>query len=287
MIRGSSRPCRLLTPALAIVALLFGGGLAAGVLQVINGAPPGEPAFHHFQAVLADPDFGRNLLLTLHISLTSTAIAAAASLWLALMLASHAEKSRLVHFLLQIPLTIPHLAAAIAFLLLLAPSGLVSRLWMAAGLIDGPEAFPLLVADRLSAGIILVYVWKEIPFLTFMLLAVLKNSGRELLEVGATLNATRFQRFLHITLPVLTPALASGCLVVFAFTFGAFEVPYLLGRTYPVSLPVWAYKTFTDVDLASRPEGVAIGLIIAAIVICAILLSQLLFQLGQNRRETS
>ena len=91
-----------------------------------------------------------------------------------------------------------------------------------------------MVNDGWGIGILTVYIWKEIPFITFMLLAVLKNMGTELLEAGATLNASRLQRFTHIILPIIAPSLGAACLIVFAFTFGAFEVPFLLGRTYPL-----------------------------------------------------
>jgi putative spermidine/putrescine transport system permease protein len=129
----------------------------------------------------------------------------------------------------------------------------------------------------------MLYTWKEVPFITFMLLAVLTNTGTELNEAGATLNGSKIQRFRYITLPILWPSLGGASLIVFAFTFGAFEVPYLLGKTYPVSLPVWSYKQYSDIDLLARPEGIAIGLIIAALVAFLIMFSQLLIQYGRRK----
>lgn len=276
----------LLGPAFTIITLLFGGGLALGLLQALGYHFVQENSsisLVHFTKVLQDPDFGQSLFLTLYIAATSTLVAAVISIFLALGLMRWGSSSRIMHFILQVPLTVPHLVIAIAMLLLLAPSGLLSRLLATSGLITAPAAFPLLVNDRWSIGILLVYIWKEIPFITFMLLAVLKNVGPELKEVGSTLNASPIQRFRYITLPLIGPSLAGGCLIVFAFTFGAFEVPYLLGQTYPMALPVWAYKNYSDIDLVARPEGIAIGLIIAAAVICAIVLAQLLLQLGRKR----
>jgi len=279
----------LLGPALAVILLLFGGGLAVGLLQALGYFPSQgftsvtTGSLQHFTNVLQDPDFGKSLRLTLYIAMTSTLIAAAASVLLALALMRWAAGSKVVNFILQIPLTVPHLVIAISVILLLAPAGLISRFFAACTIIRSPAAFPLLVNDSWSIGILVVYIWKEIPFITFMLLAVLKNMGPELTEVGATLNASRFQRFFYITLPIIAPSLGSACLIVFAFTFGAFEVPFLLGRTYPLTLPVWAYKNYSDIDLLARPEGIAIGLIIAAIVILAIILSQLLLHFGRKR----
>jgi len=276
----------LLGPALLLITVLFGGGLLLGLLQAL-GHPPmaGEQglSLDIFRRVIGDADFPRSLGLTLYISMVSTLIAAVFSVILALALNRWAATSRTIHFLLQIPLTVPHLVIAIAMLLLLSPSGIFSRIGAAAGLVSSPAVFPLLVNDNLGVAILATYVWKEIPFITFMLLAVLKNIGSELDEAGATLNASPWQRFRHITLPLISPSLGAACLIVFAFTFGAFEVPYLLGRTYPLTLPVWAYKSYSDVDLLTRPEGIAIGLLIATAVIFAIALSHLLLRLGGKR----
>ncbi|MGD8258674.1 MAG: ABC transporter permease subunit, partial [Desulfobacterales bacterium] len=143
--------------------------------------------------------------------------------------------------------------------------------------------FPLLINDRWGIGILLAYVWKEIPFITLMILAVLRHSGMELLDVGRTLNASSWQRFRYITLPTISPSLGAACLIVFAYTFGAFEVPFLLGQTYPMMLPVWAYKNYSDVDLLARPEGIATGLVIAGVVLVAVVLSQALTHSARRR----
>lgn len=280
----------MLLPAITVITLLFGGGLLLGLLQALGHAPGSayqnlDPGI--FTKVLQDPDFIRNLLLTLYISATSTLLAALFSILLAVSFLRWSANSRILLFFLQIPLAVPHLVVAIAILFLLSPTGLFSRILASAGLLMSPASFPLVVNDPFCISIILVYIWKEIPFLTFMILSILKNSGPELLEAGATLKANRMQRFFHITLPIISPGLASGCLIVFAFTFGAFEVPYLLGRTYPTSLPVWAYKSYSDIDLLARPEGIAIGLIIAAIVICTVILAQALLRVSRSRGALS
>jgi putative spermidine/putrescine transport system permease protein len=127
------------------------------------------------------------------------------------------------------------------------------------------------------------YVWKEVPFIALMVLAVLQSSGAELLDVGRTLKADRWQRFRYITLPIIFPSLGAGGLIVFAYTFGAFEIPYLLGQTYPMMLPVWAYKAYSDVDLLARPEGIAAGLVIAGVVTAAVALAQGLTQAARRR----
>jgi len=277
---------KLMAPALIVVVVLFGGGLALGLIQSLGHLPAAglkSLSFRHFSNVLGDPDFLKSLMLTLYIATSSTLIAGAISIVMAIFLLSLSEKNRLVHFIFQIPLTVPHLVIAVAMVFMLTPTGLFSRVAVKLGLIDSSAAFPLLVNDRWGIAIILAYVWKEIPFITLMILAVLRRSGVELLEVGRTLKAGRWQRFRYITLPTISHSLGAACLIVFAYTFGAFEVPFLLGQTYPMMLPVWAYKNYSDVDLLARPEGIAIGLIIAAIIVVAIVLSQMLAQTARRR----
>ena len=48
------------------------------------------------------------------------------------------------------------------------------------------------------------------------------------------------------------PALIRAGAIVFAFSFGAWEVPVLLGQSAPTALPVLAWQRFTDPDLAAR-----------------------------------
>jgi len=282
-----STPALLLAPALAVVMVLFGGGLFLGFLQSLGylGAVGVEPSMTlaHFQTVLSDPDFIASLGLTFYVAATSTLIAAVVSIAMALLMTAFAATRRVVDFIFQIPLTVPHLVIATAVVFLLAPTGLVSRALQAVGLIESSGQFPLLINDPWAIGIITAYVWKEVPFITLMILAVLKNLGIELLEVGRTLNAGRWQRFRFIILPTIFPSLGAAGLIVFAFAFGAFEVPYLLGQTYPMTLPVRAYRAYSDVDLMARPEGIATGLIIAAVIVVCIVLSQLLTQAARRR----
>jgi putative spermidine/putrescine transport system permease protein len=292
--RGSGRKTtfpRLLCqlgPSLLLIAFLFGGGLLLALLQALDWQPFTGTANltpDHFLNVLQDFDFVTSLALTLYISTVSTAVAATVSILLSLAVTRWAPESRAVSFILQIPLSVPHLVLAISVLFLLSPAGLLSRLLASLSIIDSPSAFPLLVNDTWSTGILVVYIWKEIPFITLMLLSVLKTTGTELLEAGATLHANSFQRFVHITLPLIAPSLAGGCLIVFAFTFGAFEVPYLLGRSYPLMLPVWSYKLYSDIDLLNRPEGIAAGLLIAIIIFVAMISSHILLTLARKRGD--
>jgi putative spermidine/putrescine transport system permease protein len=283
------RMAAMLAPSLLVVLLLFGGGLALGLIQSLSRLPAADwtgltgLTGAHFVHVLTDPDFFQSLALTLYVSAASTGMACGISILAALVLWKLAGKNRWVTFVFQIPLVVPHLVIAVAVMFLLAPTGLVSRVISAAGLIRAGSSFPLMVNDAWAIGIIITYVWKEVPFITLMMLPVLQQLGRELLEVGQTLKASRWQQFRFILLPFFTPSLAAAAMIVFAYTFGAFEVPFLLGRTWPVTLPVWAYRNYSDIDLAARPEGIACGILIAVIVAALVSGACLLFVFTRRR----
>jgi putative spermidine/putrescine transport system permease protein len=128
------------------------------------------------------------------------------------------------------------------------------------------------------------YVWKEVPFVGIVALAILANVGDGLDEAARTLGASRWQRLRHVTLPLLLPGVLSAAVIVFAFTFGTFEVPLLLGRSFPAVLPVLAHQRYTDVDLATRPEAMAIAAVTTLIVLVTVVVGAALAR-GTIRQE--
>ena len=87
--------------------------------------------------------------------------------------------------------------------------------------------------------------------------------------MAATLGASAWQRLRHVTLPLLVPAVAPISVIIFAFAFGSFEVPLLLGESFPSALPVLAYRLHTNVDLALRPEAMALAVVMSVVVMGA------------------
>ena len=173
-------------------------------------------------------------------------------------------------YALNLNLAFPHLVWAIGLSLLLAQSGLLARIAAAIGLIAGPSDFPVLIRDRYGVGIILSYVSKETPFLLLIALSILASQPSAYGVVAENLGATRWQRLRYVTLPLVLPGLLSGALLVFAFVFGAYEVPALLGVRYPQMLSVLALEFFLNPDLRSRAEGMAISVIMAVVVLLVV-----------------
>ena len=256
----------LLAPALLVIGVLFSGGLIAALVQSLGYLPAigqTEISLDAYRQVLGDKDFLNSLLLTLYVAGASTCISTVLAVLGALALKRSSGRISAVVF--QLPITIPHLVAAVGIALVVSQTGLGARLAAALGLIGEPREFPALLYDPYSVGIILTYVWKEMPFVALVVLAALRGVAGELEEVARTLGANAWQRFWYVVFPVISPGIIAASLIVFAFTFGAFEVPYLLGKSYPTILPVMAYNEYRDLNLSSRPAAMAINILIAVI----------------------
>ncbi len=257
----------MLLPALLVAIGLFGLGLVEVLRQSlgIGALVPSQssgPTVIHYIELLRDREIWLAFGLTLWIAGISTMLAVAGGVALALVLRRLSRRGRIVHTLLQAPLAVPHLVVALAVMALFAQSGLVARAVFAVGLIAGPAGFPAVVNDRAGVGIILAYALKEVPFLALVATTLLARMSDEYDAVARTLGATGWQRFRHVTWPLIAPGVGAAALMIFAYVFSAFETPFLLGQPYPSMLPVVAQQRFMSVDLAERPAAMACALVL-------------------------
>ncbi len=263
-------PYLLLAPTLLIIGVLFLGGVAVGIVQSLGYLPViglRTWTFDYYIALLTGRDFYISLGLTLYMAVTSTVLATVLAVAAAMVLRRSFAGRRRLTTIFQLPLPVPHLVAAAGIVMLLTQSGLAARVLYAANLLDRPGDFPALVFDRSYIGAILVYTWKEVPFIGLVVLAVLRSAGVDFEEAAQTLGASPWQRFRYVLLPLVTPGIVSTSIIVFAFLFGSFEIPLLLGVRYPNTLPVTAYRAYIDPDLTRRPEAMAMGVVITLVVI--------------------
>ncbi|MCP3997939.1 MAG: sugar ABC transporter permease [bacterium] len=276
----------MLTPALAIVLLLFGGGILVGAGQSFGYFPAiglNEFTFDYYKSVLTDPNFIRSLWLTFRIAATATVLSSILAVAFALVLRHNFRGSRLATFLFQVPLPVPHLVAASGIVLLVTQSGLFARLAYSMGVIDVPADFPVMVFDEAGIAIILTFLWKEIPFVGLVVLAILQSVGPQYEEQARTLGANGRQRFFHVLLPLIMPGILSTSIIIFAFTFASYEIPLLLGVRFPATLPVVAFRQYQDPDLALRPEAMAISVVLAIVALLLLVAYRRLAQYAVKR----
>lgn len=274
-LRSALRPWWYVAPVVLVLGGLFlvplGLVLAQSLgYQAVGSAGAGSSlTLRYWQQALSDPEFLAALGLSLRVALVSTLIAVPAGLGLALALAALAPRSQLLQLCARMPLVVPHLVAGYLLLLLLGRTGLPARLAYHLGLITVPEQVPVLVYDAFGWGIILAYVWKEVPFVALLVYPLLGGGLAAWHEAARTLGATPLQALRHVVLPLTRPALAAATAIIFAYSFGAFELPLLLGRTFPRALPVLAYQRYTAPDLSLRPQAMVVALMLALVALAA------------------
>ena len=260
----------MLGPAVAVLVALFAGGLALGLTQSVGYFPAiglEDPSFAAYREVLSQPGFLRSLGLTIFVSVLTTALSVVLGFASALALRRRFRGKRFAAFVYQLPLTMPYLVVAVGMMMLVSQSGLLSRLLYSVGAIGGTSEFPVLVHDDWGVAIILVYMWKQVPFIGLIALAVLQSIGADYEQLARSLGASPFQTLRHVLVPLVAPGLIPASIIIFAFTFGSFEVPFLLGKSFPSMLSVFAYRLYIDVELAVRPQAMATSIFIAVCVL--------------------
>ena len=260
----------MLAPVLAIILVLFVGSIYFAVGQSLGYLPViglYDLNFESYRTILVNDEFWYGTLVSFHIAFTATFLSTVLAIICALVLRETFWGRSAISLLFQLSLSIPHMVVALAILLLTTQGGLLARLVYASGFIVEPSEFPELVFDRYSIGIILVYVLKEVPFIGIIVLAILQGVGREYEEMSTTLGASRWQRFRYVILPLILPGTLSAFIIVFAYVFGAFEIPYLLGRTDPAALPVVGFRYYLDVDLNARTEAMTLNVFILVFIL--------------------
>ena len=268
-----------LTPPLLIIGTLFFGGILYGFLQSLGYQPTigkYDLNFDAYYNVMFSERYAKlfwsGLALNLWVSFVSTFLAAALALWGALSIRKTFFAKKICNFIFSLNLPMPHLVVAVGMIFVFSQSGLLARFFTQIGFIASPSEFPILVKDKYGFGIILAYIWKEAAFFFIILMSVLQSLGENFEELAQSLGANKWQRFRYVILPLVMPNLFSASIIVFAFSFGAYEVPAILGVNYPQMLPVMALDFFLNPDLNARSEGMALSMIIAIIVMILVVI---------------
>jgi len=79
------------------------------------------------------------------------------------------------------------------------------------------------------SGVLIGLVHFSMPTMILILAAAISHVDATYERAAASLGARPARVFLRVTLPLSWPGIASGSLVVFAWTFSAFATPELLG----------------------------------------------------------
>ena len=262
----------LLLPFFAVTALVL-----ISIWNVLVQSLGHIPAFglteltlQYYRAIFSDPDFVSSLVVSLKISLESAAFASVLGVVLAMALIRLKKTRGGTVYLVRFPILVPHAVVAVFMIQIFSQSGLLARQCYILGLIEDYTRFPQLLYTPGYGGTILAYLWKEIPFVAYFVLAFMSSISDTLGEAAENLGASPLRSFFHVTLPLSVPVIARAFLIIFIFAFGGYELPLLLGATLPKALPVQAYLAYMNPDLRQRPLAMAMN---GVILLLSILMS--------------
>lgn len=264
-------PYLLLSPFIVLMTI-FCIGIINGFVQSIGIIPAfglNTPTLKYYVEVFQNEGLMQSVGYSLWIATVSSVLSVILGTLLCFVIVSiKKSKSALIN-IIKLPILIPHIIVAVFVINIFSQTGIISRVLFSLGMISSPESFLSLLFDKAGVGVILAYLWKEIPFVCYFVMAVMANITETLEEAALGLGATRFKSFLHITLPLCRPTIINSFFIIFAFSFGAYELPFLLGSTLPKALPVQAYIEYTNPNLVHRPYAMVLNMVMIAVCLLA------------------
>lgn len=259
---------RLLAPAALVVGIVSAISIVSIALTAFGLMPlVGQPRLSTDAFGALSSDLWLGLRESFVIATSSTILALIFGVPAGLALVSVSRIRAVLAALTSVILPVPHLIGAASVGLLLSGGGVLPR-WLGVA----PSDWPALVAGSFPTAIVIEFAWKESAFVAFIIAAALSSRLTELSEAAAVLGAGPWQRLRRVTLPMAAPSALAGAIIIYLYTLGSYEVIWLLGRSYPEALPVLAYRLFTSIDLAARPQAAAAALmaILSALAIAGV-----------------
>ena len=121
-------------------------------------------------------------------------------------------------------------------------------------------------------GLLLIYVYFQIPLSTLLLIPAFDAIRKEWKESNALLGGTNFTFWTKIGVPILMPSILSTFSVLFANALAAYASAYALLMNNVSLLPIRLSEQFVG-DLVQRPEfGSAIAVVLMVFMIAAIMI---------------
>jgi sulfate ABC transporter permease subunit len=217
-----------------------------------------------FWTSITDPEAVFALKLSVVTSFWATGFNVLFGLFAAYVLSRYAFRGRnAVIILISMPTAIPTAVAGFALILLWGPYGLLGRFLDPRGINIIGTAWAIILAN----------IFVTFPLAFGVIKPVFDTLSRSLEEASATIGATRWQTFWHVTLPSLRGAIVTGALLTFARALGEFGSTILVsgniaGETQTAPLHIYSEFLRNRVESAN---AVAIVLVIISFAIFSVL----------------
>ncbi|MBX9594589.1 MAG: sugar ABC transporter permease [Roseomonas sp.] len=268
-----------LAPAVGLLMTFLTYPLGLGIWLAFTDTTIGRPGIwvglENFEYLLGDPIFLNSVFYSVFYTGVATFGKFGLGLWLALLLNQHLPMKSLLRAIILLPWIVPTVLSAIAFWWIYDPQfSILSYLSIKMGLTEGPIDF-INTAWPARWSLIFANIWRGIPFVAISLLAGLQTISPSLYEAALLDGATPWQRFRHITFPMLMPILAIVMTFSIIFTFTDFQLVYAITRGGPVnSTHLMATLAFQrGIPGGQLGEGAAIAVAMIPFLVFATLFS--------------
>ncbi len=219
----------------------------------------------NYRDLWLDPRFWDSLANTLLITLITVPGALLAGLGLALLANLPHRRRWPTRLALLLPWALPLVFSGLIFAWFFDSSyGLVNDLLARLGL-EGP--IWLSGPWTATAAICLAIVWKTSSFCALILLAGLQTIPDSLYEAARIDGASRWQRFRHVTLPLLKASIVVALIFRTVTALQTFDIPYAMTRGGPGSTTetLAMYIHTTTLDFLDFGYGSALAVAMFAI----------------------
>jgi multiple sugar transport system permease protein len=226
----------------------------------------------NYTTLLVQPAFWRAVSHTVEYTLITVVGELVLGLLVALTVHQSFRGRGLVRAVVLIPWSLPGIVIGLSWAwLYLVPFGVLNDVLMRVGLLASPFSF-LGDANAAMWSVSAATIWRQTPFAALILLAGLQTISVDLYEASKIDGASRLQRFLYVTLPLLRGPI----LVVLIFrTLGSirtFDLIFGMTRGGPIdrteTLSLYTYKVlfgFLDIGQGSTA---AVMMVLLASIIC-------------------
>lgn len=260
-------PVFLLLPFFSILVLFWLIPILKGFhLSLQSDTLFDEPVFvgfAHYAELLSDGRFFHAIRNTFLYAAMTICVVTVFSLGLAhLLQRAFASARGAVLFCLMLPgLTPPAVLAFLYLLVFNGPHGMLN------GLIAAPLGLPMIDWIRdprvIKLSLVLLTLWRWSGFTTLILLSGMQGIPRAYYDLARAEGAGPWQRFRHVTLPMLSPVLAFTAVFLFLDAFVLFEGAYILlggsGGTLDAGLLLVAYTYQTAFTFGKFGTAAAMG----------------------------
>lgn len=204
----------LITPALLVFLIVIAYPILRGIWvsfcanKLKNISNPTWNNFKNYTAIFKKGAFWEYFRTTLVFVSLTVSIQLVLGMLLALLLNSNIKGQKFFRGLFIIPWTIPSVVVAILWNWLIQQQyGVLNYILMQLGIINAMELNWTSSPNMAMASIVIACVWKQLPYMTVMLLAGLQSVNRGLIEASRIDGANGLQSFWHIILPGIRPVM--------------------------------------------------------------------------------